>query len=156
MARKSKVLAISDDDFKELVTRNNSYSDCLRELGLTPRGGSSGKLLKRRIISLECSTEHFVDKSHKAVEARKIPLEEILIKNSTYSNTSRLKNRLVAEGMLEYKRQLCNNQGEWNGQELILQLDHINGDNSDNRLNNLRLLCPNCHSQTDTYAGKNK
>lgn len=50
----------------------------------------------------------------------------------------------------------CGNIGEWQGQKLVLQLDHINGKNNDHRIENLRFLCPNCHSITETYAGKNK
>lgn len=57
---------------------------------------------------------------------------------------------------LEYKCAFCGNTGEWLGQKLTLQLDHINGKNNDYRIENLRFLCPNCHSITPTYAGKNK
>ena len=55
---------------------------------------------------------------------------------------------------MEYKCSQCGNSGEHNGLPLSLQLDHINGDSKDNRLRNLRIVCPNCHSQTETYAGK--
>ena len=67
-----------------------------------------------------------------------------------------MKSRLIKEEILEYKCALCGNTGEWQGQSLTLQLDHINGINNDNRLKNLRLLCPNCHSQTKTFSGRNK
>ena len=83
----------------------------------------------------------------------KIPIENILIVNSTY-NRANLKLRLVSENLLEYKCVECGNIGEWNGKPISLQLDHINGIHDDNRLENLRFLCPNCHSQTETYAGK--
>ena len=66
-----------------------------------------------------------------------------------------MKARLIKEGYIEYKCAICGIK-DWLGQPLSLQLDHINGINDDHRLENLRLLCPNCHSQTDTYAGKNK
>lgn len=55
---------------------------------------------------------------------------------------------------MEYRCSICGNTGEWNSKKLVLQLDHINGIHNDNRIENLRLLCPNCHSQTDTFCGK--
>lgn len=66
----------------------------------------------------------------------------------------RVKKRILRDSLIEYKCAFCDNVGEWNGKPLILQLDHINGVNTDNRLENLRFLCPNCHTQTETYAGK--
>ena len=152
---KSKVYAVSDEEFCRLVATNYSYSDILRALNLGTKGGSSTDLLKNRIKELGCSTEHFnKHKSSKVVKLKK-PLEDILVENSTYLNISSLKIRLINEGVLVYKCALCGNEGRWQGKDLVLQLDHINGIHNDHRLNNLRFLCPNCHSQTDTYAGKN-
>lgn len=85
---------------------------------------------------------------------KEIPLEEILVENSTYLNTWRLKKKLVKVGLLEDKCIVCSQGNGWNGKPLSLHLDHINGINNDHRLENLRILCPNCHSQTETYAGK--
>ena len=65
-----------------------------------------------------------------------------------------MKARLLNNELLEYKCSICN-LVEWNGKAISLQLDHINGQRKDNRIENLRLLCPNCHSQTDTFCGKN-
>lgn len=70
--------------------------------------------------------------------------------------TSIVKAILLYKGYIEYKCAICGNDGVWNGKELTLQLDHINGINTDQRLENLRFLCPNCHAQTETFAGKNK
>jgi len=70
--------------------------------------------------------------------------------------TNNLKRRLISEGILEEKCAECDHSGLWNGLPLVLHLDHINGINDDHRIENLQLLCPNCHSQTSTYAGKNK
>ena len=67
-----------------------------------------------------------------------------------------LKRRIIEDNLIPYKCDKCGNQGEWLGKKLTLQIDHINGNHFDNRLENLRFLCPNCHAQTPTYAGKNK
>lgn len=155
MTSKSKVYQVSDETFKKIIANANSYSDCLRALGLTTHGGSSLDVLKRRISELKCSTEHFGTMQIKSPNA-KYDLDEILVENSTYAGISRLKIRLVNEGRLEYKCAYCGNIGEWQGQKLTLQLDHVNGKNNDHRIENLRFLCPNCHSITETYAGKNK
>jgi hypothetical protein len=81
-------------------------------------------------------------------------LKEILIENSDYTNFQSLKKRLLDAGILKYKCYECNIK-TWRKKKLVLQLDHINGIGNDHRRKNLRLLCPNCHSQTSTYAGKN-
>ena len=152
----SKIYSISDEEFRQLVQNSNSYSDCLRALDLTTRGGSSLDVLKKRINELDCSIEHF----HKNLNKSKSPtakytLDEILVENSTYANTSRLKARLINENRLEYKCAICG-INSWLNSPLSLQLDHINGVNNDHRIENLRFLCPNCHSQTETYSGRNK
>ena len=152
----SKVYLVTDEEFKEIVKNANSYSDCLRALGLGTKGGSSTDVLKRRINELKCSIEHFGKQPGRKSANAKYDLEDILIENSTYANISRLKTRLINERKMEYKCAFCGNTGEWLGENLTLQLDHINGINNDHRLENLRFLCPNCHSITPTYAGKNK
>jgi Zn finger protein HypA/HybF involved in hydrogenase expression len=86
---------------------------------------------------------------------RKIPMSDILVENSSYARHN-LKRRLLQENLLEYRCSCCSNTGEYNSSPLVLQLDHINGVNDDHRLENLRFLCPNCHSQQDTYAAKNR
>lgn len=101
-----------------------------------------------------CSTEHFYSSSKKSYQA-KYSLEEILVENSSYANISCLKSRLIKEGVMEYKCAICG-LTEWRGEKISLQLHHKNGDNKDHRIENLEFLCPNCHSLTDTYAGKNK
>lgn len=151
----SKVYQVSDEGFREIVKDNYSYSDILRELGLNTKGGSSTDILKKRIQELGCSTSHFDRSKSCRYNAHVIPLENILVKNSSYANIARLKQRIVKSGLLEYKCFNCGNIGKWNGKNLTLQLDHINGVNNDHRIENLRFACPNCHSQTDTYGGKN-
>ena len=150
---KSKVYQVSDEEFKKIIASSYTYSDALRALGLGTSGGSSTDILKRRIRELNCSIEHFSRQA--SGKYAKYSLEEILVENSTYANISSLKKRLIDAKKIEYKCAICG-ISEWLGKPLSLQLDHINGINNDHRLENLRLLCPNCHSQTDTYSGKNK
>ena len=144
----------TDDQLINAVKKSKSYATVLRLIGLKV-AGSNYDTIKRRIKELNCSIEHFGSKNVQSANA-KYTLNEILVENSSYANISRLKTRLINEGRLEYKCAMCGNEGKWQGKDLTLQLDHINGINNDHRLENLRFLCPNCHSITPTYAGKNK
>lgn len=103
---------------------------------------------------LNCSTSHFV-KGLKSKYHLKYSIDEILVENSTYMNIALLKEKLIKLGLLEYKCHICG-INTWNNKKISLHLDHINGKHDDHRIENLRFLCPNCHSQTSTYAGKNK
>ena len=73
-----------------------------------------------------------------------------------YATRSCVKKRIIKENIIKYECSECNIGRIWRGKKLSLHLDHINGDGWDHRLENLRFLCPNCHSQTETYCGKNK
>lgn len=85
--------------------------------------------------------------------AKKLSNEDVFIENSYYAR-HHIKQRCIDQKLIPYICVECGNLGNHNGKELSLQLDHMNGKAEDNRLENLRFLCPNCHSQTDTYAGK--
>ena len=156
MPQISKVYQVSDEEFCSIVANANSNSDCLRALGLSTNGGSSTDVLKRRIKEGNCDTSHFGSSTqNRQTHQAKYSLDEILVENSTYANIARLKQRLIREGRMEYKCQKCGII-KWMNEPLSLHLDHINGKNNDHRIENLRFLCPNCHSQTETYAGRNK
>ena len=85
----------------------------------------------------------------------RIPNEKLFVKNSSYKNYTHLKNRIIKENLIPYECQVCGNKGEWKKKKLSLVLDHINGVKKDNRLSNLRFVCPNCDSQLPTFKSKN-
>ncbi len=96
-----------------------------------------------------------IDTSHFIREKRQRIDMNAFVKNSRVTNTKSLKMYLLKHNIVEHKCSVCNLLPIWNNIPLMLQLDHVNGDHYDNRIENLRLICPNCHSQTDTYTGRN-
>jgi 5-methylcytosine-specific restriction endonuclease McrA len=89
------------------------------------------------------------------ISKSKITNEDVFIENSSYARHL-IKKRIIEHKLIEYKCKCCGLTDIWNNKKISLQLDHINGVNDDHRLQNLRFLCPNCHSQQDTYASKNR
>lgn len=148
----SKIYLIPEDIFRQLIKTSNSYYEVLKKIGMS-HGRSSSDIIKRRCNELNISCDHFTKRKVNNGTA-KYTLEEILVENSKYTNTSRLKERIIKEKLLKYECSICHNKGEWMGQPLTLQLDHINGIHNDHRIENLRFLCPNCHTQTQTYGSK--
>lgn len=151
---KSKIYNFSEEEFINIIQNSNSYAECCRKLGYSDKGSHGSEAIKKRCKELNIQISHFNQSGNS--NSKRYNLDDILVENSTYANITRLKIRLVAEKKLEYKCAICGNEGVWNNQPLSLQLDHINGKHLDHRLENLRFLCPNCHSQTDTFSGKNK
>lgn len=134
---------------EKLVVECNSYAEILRKLGKS-NSGTATKLLKEKLDEYGIVHHFIVQKSR----TNKIPLEEILVENRPYKSQD-LKRRLIEEG---YKLNKCENPecgiSEWYGHPLVLQLHHINGNHNDNRLENLQILCPNCHSLTENFNKK--
>ena len=146
----------SEDELRELVQQSTSKSDLANKLGYG-KGGSNWGTIHKRLDSYGINWVHLLKAKHRGNNgggALARPIEEYLVQNSTM-NRNHLKKRLIKEGLLANECSVCSLSGEWNGSKIVLHLDHINGVNDDNRLHNLRLLCPNCHSQTATYAGSN-
>jgi transposase-like protein len=142
----------TDEDLAAAVAASDSVSDLSRRLGYTPNGGVH-RLLTGHIRRLGLDTSHFVGTRWPTTRpelVRKRPLSEILVAGST-CGTSNLRRRLIREGLKPAHCEECG-LAEWRGVPLPLHLDHVNGDHTDNRLENLRILCPNCHAVTDTWC----
>jgi 5-methylcytosine-specific restriction endonuclease McrA len=143
------------EDLAAAVAASDSVSEVSRRLGYTPNGGVH-RMILGYIRNSGFDTSHFTGmRWARGRRLPKIPLDEILVENSTYRANSRLRMRLIAAGLLKPECAVCG-LTTWRGQRLPLHLDHINGDHTDNRLENLRILCPNCHSLTDTWCGRDR
>jgi hypothetical protein len=158
----SKLYQFTPSELQKLLDESNSYGDLLRKINMNPKGGNP-ETLKKIIQEFNLDeTQLNINRSnlyrnnakvtHKKV---KIPIEDIIM-NNKYPNyrTSFLFKRLIREGYKEYKCERCG-LTEWQGQPIPLQLHHKDGVHTNNLLNNLEVLCPNCHALTDTYCGKN-
>jgi Zn finger protein HypA/HybF involved in hydrogenase expression len=147
------------EEFTQAWLSSKTIGEVARRLGCNHSGGYL--VLKRAAQQLDLPVDHLIKYGLNAGPGynhiKFIQLSEILVENSTYTNIARLKIRLLREKILEAK---CYAEDcgitQWKGKPISLQLDHVNGDKYDHRIENLRLLCPNCHSQTETFAGKNK
>ena len=136
----------TDEELISALPKCNSFSEVATYMNMSR---ATNSLLKKRAIELNLNFSHFRNSGYNP-----LPLNEVLVKNKETSS-HRLKNRLITEGLKQHKCECCSIT-EWMGKPTPIELDHINGNHHDNRLENLRILCPNCHAQTDTYRGKNK
>ncbi len=151
----------SKELLSEVAAKCFSYQQVMRELGLKISGGSSSHL-KSKFLYYNIDISHFTGnatnrgKTHKG-GLEKLKAEDVLVLNrfnGRRDRTCTIK-RAMIESNIEEKCEQCNLGNIWNNKEIILQIDHINGDGTDNRIENLRFLCPNCHSQTDNFCSKN-
>jgi hypothetical protein len=143
----------TDEEISGAVMASRSFSGVMRTLGLRPGGNQSR--LKSRIAQLELHTSHFIASAWnkgKTLPLRR-PIEEVLVPGR-FLTTNRWKRRLIDLGIKEPRCEMCG-LDTWNEEPIPLELDHINGRRDDNRIENLRVICPNCHAQTPTYRGRN-
>lgn len=132
-----------------------TLSDVCRELGKVPVGGNVGHI-KSLIKKFNLDSSHFVGSGHNKGKRGiyQKSSKDILSKTNKLQHGWRLKKALIEVGRTE-TCECCGIGTEWNHNKLVLEVDHINGDRTDHREENLRFMCPNCHSQTSTYAGRN-
>lgn len=152
----NKIYKLSDEQFVELLKKSSTISEVLFKLGYTTKGNSWGySQIKRRMTDLNLDYSIFKGKSYLAnKKPDKISEQDILRENCKHQRTV-LRRYIIKNNLIPYKCAICGCT-EWQGKTLSLELDHINGINNDNRLENLRFLCPNCHSQTSTYGSRNQ
>lgn len=141
---------MDDKKFIEIVSTSNSMAEAAAKIGV------HFNTFKKRALRLGCYNPNPGLKGSKKswVSDRAISLEEILKGKHPQYQTFKLKHRLYREGKKLNKCESCGIDS-WKGQPIECELDHVNGDSSDHRLENLRILCPNCHSQTETFRAKN-
>lgn len=147
----------ADRYFARVVSKSYSVSEVLRRVGLSVNG-SNFRMVHAKVGQLKLDTSHWTRRAYlrgkNNAATTKIPLKRVLTKNSTYANHSSLKRRLLNGGLIRNKCYVCGQSPLWRGKPLVMVLDHINGEHTDNRITNLRMLCPNCNSQQGTFAGK--
>ena len=140
---------ISDSDFVGVCKESKSMAEAAATLGLHFNS------FKKRALEFSCYQTNQSGIGFPKSVKEKVPLQEILQGLHPYFQTYKLKIRLLKSEVLANQCSICS-VSDWNGKSLNLELDHIDGNRQNHILSNLRLLCPNCHSQTDTYRAKNK
>ena len=160
--KRSVIWFVCKEKLQCMLDKSSSLSQVLIELGFDCKTGGNHRTLKRRIEEENLNLDRFNKNKKLSIQKRMNKLninnkkseEEVFCVNSTYKSNIGLKRRLLQDKKWDYICSECGVGNMYNGKSLSLQLDHINGINNDNRLGNLRFLCPNCHSQTETFSGK--
>ncbi len=155
--RKGPTALIDGEPLARAAAQSHSLADLIRRLELVP-GGASRALVKRSLATAQVPTEHFLGQGHGRGRpcSRRRSADDVL--RRLPSGAPRAKRELLHRALREKKVPYvcggCGTGDAWMGHRLVLEIDHINGDRLDNRLENLRYLCPSCHSQTRSYAGR--
>ena len=156
------IAKLTKDELIDLVDSSESVADAIRSLGLSHWGNY--KTLERKCVREGVDITSLKDRgkaySRSLIAGRgfecKYSIDEYLVENSPCKSRVWLKTKLIKHGLLQNACAVCDCGPEWRGDPLVLVLDHINGVNDDYRIENLRFLCPNCNSQTDTFAGRKR
>lgn len=142
----------TDEQLIEAVKTSECKLDVLKKMGLKIPG--SYKMITKYIQLLNIDISHFRTRAESAKPQRLWTNEEMFQKETDVDRKA-VKRRILVEKLLTYECSDCKLHDVWNGKTIVLHLEHKNGDGRDNRLENLCFLCPNCHSQTKTYCGRN-
>ncbi len=150
---------IDDERLQAVLEGATTLADAMRALGLDPSNGSACRWFRERIDASGIPRDELLGRAWATGRTSPTkpprPIDEVLVRDSPFrGGSSTLRDRLVREGLIEESCATCG-LTQWRGRPAPLQLDHVNGDPRDNRRENLRLLCANCHAQTPTFAGRN-
>lgn len=146
---------VSDKEFIDVVKTSNTVIGVLRKLKVAPYGRNYSSF-NSRVIQLGLDTSHFINNySGRSIHTKKTPTNVLFSKNNRRAYGGQLKRRLISEGIKRYVCESCGNS-EWKGLPIPLETHHRDGDNFNNEIENLELLCPNCHSFTENYRKGNK
>lgn len=145
---------------EKAAKKSESVTGVMRELGITYLSGNMRTHIKKRLEHHKIDTSHFLGSNW--VKGKKSPKrltpKDVFVYDRCNGNKEKVATlrRCMIESGIEHSCKFCDLSSEWNSKPLTLQIDHIDGDFLNNKINNLRFLCPNCHSQTETFGGKNK
>lgn len=152
---------LSKEKLQSLLDQSKTRAEVLEKIGHNPQSGGSYRTLKKYIEMYDIDLTKF-DKNHKQymnnnVKNLSVKKQKTIddLKCGTIMHNRALRRIILENNLLSYCCALCGQSDIHNGLPLTLQLDHIDGDNKNNNIDNLRFLCPNCHTQTPTYGKKN-
>ena len=147
----SRKIQVTDEQIIEVAKKSPSATWAAKELGIKY---GTYKIHAQR-LGVFVTNQGAKGSSKPILDDRKISLEKILSGNHPHYQSNKLRKRLIKEGVKEHKCECCNGT-EWLGKPIPLELEHMDGNCYNHKIENLKMLCPNCHAQTDTYRGKNK
>lgn len=154
---KGKIQSLGKENLQKIIDNSNNYKEVLEKIGLS-NIGNNYKTLKKYIEIFQINTKEIEQRKKETTNNKKYTKESFLKLLDTGNLTmkpSRILKKLIEYNLKEYKCEECG-ISKWNNKEITLELHHIDGNNKNNKLNNFKILCPNCHSQTENFRYKNK